>query len=349
MDSHCAKTWRSAFGDDAVSTASGQSEAGCRLSEGFLHCHLIAARTGKRTMHFYRICGVLFRSQVRFPEFAPIEHLGTDEADVTITVGPLVDLGPPQSVFRTLKFASDGTVDWHIADYGSVRVSQGKTIAFEPKPGLVDVAQRSILLGPAQALLWAQRGRVALHASSVLGPSGAICIAGNSGAGKSVLAALLAERGHAVLADDMTVLSSSSDEVEVNPGYAALRLWDSVAGSIVGARRTTLAHLSGQKWYVRFPSEPPLPDRVPVSDLILLSRSETEATMSRASILEVMSGWRGLVHLPQAMERLGLVPAIGDTIRRMFNQGTRGWRLNVPHDLGRIRGTLDTILGRMAG
>lgn len=127
-----------------------------------------------------------------------------------------------------------------------------------------------------------------------------------------------------------------------------LRLWDSVAGSIIGAKRTTLAHRNGQKWYVRFPGEPALPERVPVSDLILLSRSETETTMSRASILEVMSGWRGLVHLPEAMERLGLVPAIGDTIRRMFNQGTRVWRLNAPHDLDKVRSTVDTILERLA-
>lgn len=61
--------------------------------------------------------------------------------------------------------------------------------------------------GLPTAAAWVQQGYLALHAAAVATPTGAVVIAGPSAAGKSVLAATLAQHGFPVLADEVTPLN----------------------------------------------------------------------------------------------------------------------------------------------
>ncbi len=83
----------------------------------------------------------------------------------------------------------------------------------------------SMLLGGVLGHVLRLRGTLCLHASVVKIQGQAIALIGASGAGKSTTAAALAMRGYAALTDDIAALHSIKDQIWVQPGYPALRLW----------------------------------------------------------------------------------------------------------------------------
>jgi hypothetical protein len=85
------------------------------------------------------------------------------------------------------------------------------------------------LVGPVLGLLLRFRGVVCLHASAVTLGDRAVVFLGPEGAGKSTTAAALAQRGHAVIADDVVGLVEQHGRFSVLPAYPHLSLWpDSV-------------------------------------------------------------------------------------------------------------------------
>ena len=88
------------------------------------------------------------------------------------------------------------------------------------------------LLGPVMGCVLCARRIPCLHASAVAidgtdgrEPGAAVAILGPKCGGKSTLAAALAQRGHAVLSDDVAVLFEDSGSFMVQPGYPRMRLW----------------------------------------------------------------------------------------------------------------------------
>lgn len=93
---------------------------------------------------------------------------------------------------------------------------------------LADASEQDVtahLVGTVQTALWYQRGLVPLHASVVEIDGKALALAGPSAAGKSTLAAALAQRGHAILADDGCIIRLDKGGPVVLPTVGMLRLW----------------------------------------------------------------------------------------------------------------------------
>ncbi len=82
----------------------------------------------------------------------------------------------------------------------------------------------SYLVGPALGIVMRLRGIVCLHSSVVAINGNAIALLGHSTAGKSTLAAGLAEAGAKILADDIAVVTTGSAGFYVHPGYSKIRL-----------------------------------------------------------------------------------------------------------------------------
>jgi hypothetical protein len=83
----------------------------------------------------------------------------------------------------------------------------------------------SILLGPILGGLLRLRRTVSLHACVLEVDSGAVVFLGGRGAGKSTIAAALAQRGHAVLSDDVAaIVEQPAGTWIAQPGYPRLRL-----------------------------------------------------------------------------------------------------------------------------
>ena len=107
--------------------------------------------------------------------------------------GPVVDASPDEIVLR-------------IPSVGRFVVRSDEPVAVERAPGTTDADVRCFMVGPVAAAEALLRGAIPLHASAVEIDGRAVVIAGPSGVGKSGAAAALALRGHAVLADAVTLL-----------------------------------------------------------------------------------------------------------------------------------------------
>lgn len=83
----------------------------------------------------------------------------------------------------------------------------------------------AFLLGPVMGVVLRLRGMTCLHASAVSAYGKAIAFVGIAGAGKSTTAALFAQKGHAVLSDDIVALFERGSCFYVLPAYPYLNLW----------------------------------------------------------------------------------------------------------------------------
>jgi hypothetical protein len=138
------------------------------------------------------------------------------------------------------------------------------------------------LLGPILGYLLRLRGTVALHASAVRTPGGAVAFVGARGTGKSTTAAALVQRRHPLVTEDVCALREGDGEVEVLPGYPLIRLWDASVEMLWGrADALPLLTPSWEKRYMpvddgegaAFATEP-----VPLRALFLLQgREDTDA------------------------------------------------------------------------
>jgi hypothetical protein len=91
------------------------------------------------------------------------------------------------------------------------------------------------LLGPVLGLLLRLRGVTCLHASAVAFGDNAVAFVGSEGAGKSTTAAALAQRGHAILSDDVVALAERNGSFFVHPAYPYLCLWPESVESLYGS------------------------------------------------------------------------------------------------------------------
>jgi hypothetical protein len=105
-------------------------------------------------------------------------------------------------------------------------VSQGHNLQSAPAPGAGDAEVRLLAHGLPQAAAWVQRGLLVLHAAAVSTPGGALALAGPSWAGKSVLAAALARRGAALLADEVLPVELRAGQLPLaHPCDPQVLLW----------------------------------------------------------------------------------------------------------------------------
>lgn len=106
------------------------------------------------------------------------------------------------------------------------RVSHGEEIVVDAAEGAPPLNVRTYLLGSVFSVLCHQRGLLPLHASAIRYGGGVAAFLGNSGEGKSSLAAHLAKRGHSVVADDLCLVETAGrEQAEVIPSAPWLKLW----------------------------------------------------------------------------------------------------------------------------
>ena len=220
-----------------ISMASSQplTEAGSRVGESELPPHHDEA--GKpRAFHSYRIYGITVRSEIplSFPE-QPVNH----SPDITFFLAP-------QGWFaKTIAgLPNDGrTSDW----YDHVRCPDGSD--FLCWPGLFEflvspdgrwVACRTLeqathesfqtyLLGQVLSFALVKLGHEPLHATTVVVEGSAVAFLGDSGYGKSSLAAVFVHAGHQILTDDLLLIRDINNALCGYPGPPRIKLFPQIA------------------------------------------------------------------------------------------------------------------------
>ncbi|HEV2388543.1 MAG TPA: hypothetical protein VGS20_14955 [Candidatus Acidoferrales bacterium] len=144
------------------------------------------------------------------------------------------------------------------------------------------------------------RNCMCVHASAVVIDGWAVLFAGNAGAGKSSTAAAFAERGHPVLADDVSTLKMEADgELMAIPSVPGICLWPDSAEMIYGgsaAERFPRLQPREEKKLVRLDSAPGKfqSEPAPLGALYLLARRSADPTAPR---IEPLGDSEGLIQL----------------------------------------------------
>jgi hypothetical protein len=113
-----------------------------------------------------------------------------------------------------------------IPQVGRYLIRNGCEILVQAEPDVEERNLRLFLLGSALGAIYFQRGYFPLHASVVVVNKEAVAFAGDSGSGKSTMAAWMHTQGHPLLCDDVCVLRfDASDTPMAYPGYPRLKLW----------------------------------------------------------------------------------------------------------------------------
>ena len=168
-------------------------------------------------MHAYRLCGLAVESAIPLPGLAAC--MG-GAADVAILRGDVPFELPGAERHPTYQLAGERFL-LRIPRIARFLLEGGNriTVALEENAGDADAA--IFILDTVFGILLHQRGDFVLHASAARVGDRAVLFAGPSGAGKSTVAAALAKRGHALIADDICAISSG----RVLSDGRRLKLW----------------------------------------------------------------------------------------------------------------------------
>jgi hypothetical protein len=204
---------------------------------------------------------------------APLELLG-----VSVEVGA-VELPIPDPVLDGPLPGGGGTI---VADgsravvrvggVGTFGISGGVYVRFDPEPGVPSGAVGIWLHGTVAALLLAQRGRFALHAGVVEVDGRAVGLTGPRRAGKSTTALRLAQRGHALVTDDVTPLEAGPP-VTVHPFPRTVRVAPATARNL-GLDLTDAREILPDHPKLALPA--PSPRAVPLSAIVVLGEAPVE-------------------------------------------------------------------------
>ena len=125
--------------------------------------------------------------------------------------------------------------------------SDGSRVTSRPVQGLPDGTIEHIYRNQVVPLALSRAGHLVIHASAVENGRGAVAFVGESGRGKSTLAAAFAARGHAFLCDDGLLLEARGERVWAVPGPDSLRLWPDSCRALLPGRRAEPAPYSAKR------------------------------------------------------------------------------------------------------
>lgn len=158
-------------------------------------------------MPIYRWADYIIDSEIALPELLLCAQ--DEEASIRICLGDVAlpdDVGDRGAAWcNPMEFVLSTAA-------GRFRVENGKLITIDPAAPRDEDGIRLFLLGSVFAALAVQRDLFVLHGSAVVTEAGVVAFSGDSGEGKSTLAAHLERAGYALYADDTLPLHVAKGE-----------------------------------------------------------------------------------------------------------------------------------------
>ena len=144
----------------------------------------------------YRVAGFTLDSDIAFSQLLADPAAGNGPADIVFRMGEL----PPMGEGLTMRRNS----------FGFTALEGRRVVVSVSVLAKAEAVRHTVLTGGLNAIAY-QRGLLPLHASAV--DTGEACLAfcGKSGAGKSTVAAALAQAGYPVLCDDLVIVHPDRD------------------------------------------------------------------------------------------------------------------------------------------
>ncbi|ABC22081.1 Hpr(Ser) kinase/phosphatase [Rhodospirillum rubrum ATCC 11170] len=213
---------------------------------------------GDRDLFGWRV-----RADLPLPEL-PVWAGDGRAPDILIRVAAVSPLDDGAQVFSPRIRFIEATLCFDVPDVARYRVDGGHLVTIEAARGIAADAPeiRLFFFGTVLAVLCFRRGLIPLHASAVALDGRALLLSGESGTGKSTLAAALLARGYPLLSDDLCALDvSCPDKPMILPCTAHLKLWGDAAarlGIATDGMTPVRRHLDKFRIPVRSASDAPL-------------------------------------------------------------------------------------------
>ncbi len=239
----------------------------------------------------------------------------------------------------SLRFAVEGVGGW--------QVEGGRTIRLHPGMAAQPPELRLYTLGSAWAALGYMRGAAMWHASAVMLGGRAVLLCGESGEGKSTLAAALVARGAALVSDDLARVEAGGI-ARIHPSATRIKLWSEA-----------IAHLGWEDrkvqrdWYRenKFHCEAPtaVADSAPVDLVAIVSLEEGDAvdlqSLDGAEALETVL--RQTMFRPEMIEALGTWGKQGAMAAYIVAQ-CPVYRLTRPRDMMQLDAACEAVEGLLS-
>ena len=263
------------------------------------------------TVRSYSAFGLDVMSELALDGFVPRET--SAEEDVRVVLGE-----PPH----------DGDGGRHAMAYAkgvlTASIRDGRDVVVAPSPGADARYVSAVVTGELFSVVLRQRGLLVLHGSAVAKAGRAVCFVGDSGWGKSTLAASLVERGWQLLTDDLLVVAGLGSEAPPTavPTHPSMRLSEEALSHVEGGGVAKgQAHALTQK--VRVDQAAAFSDRpTPLAQVWVLDPRPTDAHASRpltglAAIDEVVRHTRGKRLLNARSFKAALLTQAADLVKRV--------------------------------
>lgn len=177
-------------------------------------------------MYYYNTYGLNIESDIELIELIKCENLKKNEIDVSIFLGEeKKEINRTKAIYKSRREMYIEKA--HVAKYS---IYDGSKIIIEKYKNAEIKKVKSFLLGWAFGAIFAQRGVIPIHGSSILLDNKAVVIAGKSRAGKSTLANRLMNKGYKFISDDISVLDLDGKSTPiVKPAYPVSKIRPDIA------------------------------------------------------------------------------------------------------------------------
>ena len=190
----------------------------------------------------YTICGLSINSDIPLPELSTDN--GSRDHDYTFAVKTPGNAPScnwlrhySQSNGRPWLSLAGNNGNYHLEfpELAHFHVStSAKTIRCYPMPDIPLTTITHLFLDIVIPLVLSRQASLVLHGSAVLISGQMIAFLGETGQGKSTIAASLGRQGFPVATDDCLVVEEKEDEILGIPLYPSLRLWPEALSALFG-------------------------------------------------------------------------------------------------------------------
>jgi len=267
----------------------------------------------------YRLAGLRIVSDLPLPGLASCQDRSSAVDEIVIRRAHVPKSLSPVGILNPDVQSNGDELLLNIPGVACYLLRGGNEILVDQAPGSGHGDVCAFLLGTVFGALCHQRGITPLHGSAVDVTDGCVAFVGETGAGKSTLAATLAARGHQVIADDVCFLRIiATGDVQAWPGISRIRLWEDAVAALGCDGPGVERELRGYNKYL-VPVRPPRNRSEPrrLRRVYQLQTKDGAPSVSRlrgAAAIEVLM--QNTYRLGLA-ERLGCKPAVFDICAAM--------------------------------
>lgn len=272
-------------------------------------------------------------SEIGLPEWAAFAAGVRGEPDITIA---LSDARMPHFPVDGSTMACGDTASFAIEGVGGWQLEAGRRMTLYPSLAADPRELRLFTLGSAWGLLGYQRGHAMWHGSAVERSGRAVLFCGESGEGKSTMAAAGIASGASLVADDLSRVDLGSEGAMIFPSSARIKLWSEAIDWLGWRDRVTERDwMRDDKFHCSVPSHHAGDDALPLAAIVVLATGDAlsfEPLTGSEALKAVLSG---TIYRPDALEAMGLWGEQGALAARAVAQ-VPVFRLTRPRDLAAL-------------